>query len=549
MSKKQIASRFLWIKRWQSLGLHYVTISACFVLFLCLFYGNSLWQLWQYPQEQHWLDYFHNAYFRHILWFSFFQAFLSAIISLILGLLTARAFYYQTFKGKSLILKLFSLTMVLPALVAIFGVMGIYGNSGWLSDLVQLTGSNWKSNIYGLRGILIAHVFFNLPLASKIFLQTLHSIPPEQRQLAAQLNITGFTFFRLLEWPYLRRQLLSVFALVFMLCFTSFTIVLTMGGGPKYTTLEVAIYQAVTFDFELGKAAFLALLQFVICFLLFQISHYFNTHTDTRQHQKSCWFMPPTKLSNYFQRLLLILVIAFVTLPLLSVVISGLSLEAWEQSLKNPQLWSAFAYSLLIAPTAGALSLVMTFALLLGARQCFWNGFVGLSQQFINFGMLVLAIPTLVLAVGLFLWLRQLESHLLYLFIIVVFCNALAAMPFTIRLLATPLQDNMTYYDKLCQSLGIRGWQRLKLIEWHTLKRPVRSAFALATALSLGDFTAIALFGNQHFTSLPRLLYQQLGHYRSQEAAVTALILLIFCAIIFLIIEKNTNDSSTKRSI
>ncbi|MFX4002066.1 hypothetical protein ACJBX4_10665, partial [Streptococcus suis] len=62
-----------------------------------------------------------------------------------------------------------------------------------------------------------------------------------------------------------------------------------------------------------------------------------------------------------------------------------------------------------------------------------------------------------------------------------------------------------------------------------------------AFALSLGDFTAIALFGNQDFSSLPRLLYQQLGHYRSQEAVVTALILLLLCALIFLVIEKTDN--------
>lgn len=50
-------------------------------------------------------------------------------------------------------------------------------------------------------------------------------------------------------------------ALVFALCFTSFAIVMTLGGGPKATTIEVAIFQAIRFDFDLAKAVYLSLLQ------------------------------------------------------------------------------------------------------------------------------------------------------------------------------------------------------------------------------------------------------------------------------------------------
>ena len=52
----------------------------------------------------------------------------------------------------------------------------------------------------------------------------------------------------------LRAALPGVAGLVFMLCVTSFTIVLTLGGGPAATTLEVAIYQALRFDFDPARA-------------------------------------------------------------------------------------------------------------------------------------------------------------------------------------------------------------------------------------------------------------------------------------------------------
>ncbi|MGV8644602.1 thiamine ABC transporter permease, partial [Pseudomonas aeruginosa] len=75
------------------------------------------------------------------------------------------------------LLKLMSLTFVLPALVAIFGLIGIYGSSGWLAWLANLFVIPWQGHIYGLSGILIAHLFFNIPLAAQLFLQSLQSIP------------------------------------------------------------------------------------------------------------------------------------------------------------------------------------------------------------------------------------------------------------------------------------------------------------------------------------------------------------------------------------
>ena len=61
------------------------------------------------------------------------------------------------------------------------------------------------------------------------------------------------------------------------------------------------------------------------------------------------------------------------------------------------------------------------------------------------------------------------------------------------------MNQSMQYYEKLCLSLNITGWQRFRLIEYPLLKAPLKYALALATTLSLGDFTAIALFGSPDF--------------------------------------------------
>ena len=523
---------------------HYMG-GICVILLISLLYAFSMRAVLAQGTAFQWQQFFADRYLHHVITFSFGQALLSALLSLFFGVLLARAFYYVEFVGKAFLLKIMSLTFVLPVLVAIFGLIGIYGASGWIAQILHFFDRTWTGSIYGLSGILIAHLFFNIPLATKLFLQSLESIPYEQHQLAAQLNIRGWRFVRLVEWHALRRQMLPTFSLIFMLCFTSFTVVLTLGGGPQYTTLETAIYQAILFEFDLPKAAVFALLQFVFCLLLFTFSSLFNTASQTTLSSPYRWLDAPKSAVKFFHVFLLGVFVCFMLSPLLNILFSALTSGKWLTAWHNPQLWKALTYSLTIAPVSALLALLMAVTLLLLSRRLQWLYYVKTAQFILNAGMVILAIPILVLAMGLFLLLRDVDFSNAHLFAIVVGCNALSAMPFVLRILTEPFNNNMLYYERLCNSLGIVGWQRFHLIEWHALRAPINYAFALAFALSLGDFTAIALFGNQEFTSLPHLLYQQLGSYRHQEAAVTAGILLLLCGAIFALIEhqKEQHDS------
>ncbi len=525
---------------------HYMG-GICVILLISLLYAFSMRAVLAQGSEFQWQQLFDDSYLHHVIAFSFGQALLSALLSLFFGMLLARAFYYVEFVGRAFLLKIMSLTFVLPVLVAIFGLIGIYGASGWIAQFFHFFDRTWTGSIYGLSGILIAHLFFNIPLATKLFLQSLESIPYEQHQLAAQLNIRGWRFVRLVEWHALRRQILPTFSLIFMLCFTSFTVVLTLGGGPQYTTLETAIYQAILFEFDLPKAAVFALLQFVFCLLLFTFSSLFNTASQTTLSSPYRWLSPSKSAVKFFHVFLLGVFVCFMLSPLLNILFSALTSGKWLTAWHNPQLWKALTYSLTIAPASALLALFMAVALLLLSRRLQWLYYVRTAQFILNAGMVILAIPILVLAMGLFLLLRDVDFSNAHLFAIVVACNALSAMPFVLRILTEPFNNNMLYYERLCNSLGIVGWQRFCLIEWHALRTPINYALALAFALSLGDFTAIALFGNQEFTSLPHLLYQQLGSYRHQEAAVTAGILLLLCGAIFALIENQREQHDSLR--
>src|SRR5215475_9037518 len=102
-----------------------------------------------------------DRYLRHVVLFTTLQAALSAILSVGLALPVSRALARRTrFPGRSLLLRLFGLPMVMPAVVAIFAIVALYGEGGWLHRLARSLHLPLGSFIYGLGGILIAHVFF-----------------------------------------------------------------------------------------------------------------------------------------------------------------------------------------------------------------------------------------------------------------------------------------------------------------------------------------------------------------------------------------------------
>src|SRR5690606_32305701 len=160
-----------------------------------------------------------DPYLFRITRFTLWQALLSTLLSVAPAILIARALArHPDFPGRSIILRLFALPLALPAIVAALGILALLGRAGIFADLLGwLNGGQWQG-IYGLSGILVAHVFFNLPLATRLLLHALETVPGDQWRLAAQLGMGPATSFRLIEWPVLRAALPGVAGLIFMLC-------------------------------------------------------------------------------------------------------------------------------------------------------------------------------------------------------------------------------------------------------------------------------------------------------------------------------------------
>ena len=479
-----------------------------------------------------------DSYLWHVVRFTFLQALLSSVCSVVPALWLARALFRRRFPGRALLLRLCAMTLVLPVLVAVFGLLSVYGRQGWLAQICGWLGVPYTFSPYGLQGILLAHVFFNLPLAARLLLQSLENIPVEQRQLAAQLGMNGWQQWRFVEWPALRRQLLPAAALIFMLCFASFATVLSLGGGPQATTIELAIYQALSYDYDLSRAAMLALIQLGCCLGLVLLSQRLSQALPAGHTQAAQWRNPQdSALARLTDGAAIALALLLILPPLLAVVADGAN-RTLLGVLQQPVLWQALTTSLRIALGAGLLCVVLTMMLLWSSREWRLRQQAGRAQALELSGMVILAMPGIVLATGFFLLLSATGGVPASPWPLVILTNALMAVPYALKVLDNPMRDLAERYTPLCRALGMGGWQRLRWVELSALRLPLAQAMAFACVLSMGDFGVVALFGNEQFRTLPFYLYQQMGAYRSQDGAVTALLLLLLCFLLFTLIER-----------
>ncbi|SUG49505.1 ABC transporter integral membrane protein [Salmonella enterica subsp. arizonae] len=97
--------------------------------------------LWLNAPSGAWSTIWRDSYLWHVVRFSFWQAFLSAVLSVVPAIFLARALYRRRFPGRLALLRLCAMTLILPVLVAVFGILSVYGRQGWLASLWQMLGA------------------------------------------------------------------------------------------------------------------------------------------------------------------------------------------------------------------------------------------------------------------------------------------------------------------------------------------------------------------------------------------------------------------------
>ncbi len=483
------------------------------------------------------------GYVASVVRFTLLQSVLSTALSLILGAAIALALARRTsFPGRSLFIAALNLASVLPAIVVVFGVIEVLGRAGWLGAGLRLVGVDPGAWLYGLPGILIAHVFFNVPLAARVFLASLAAVPGERWRLATQLGMPPATIFRVLDLPVLKREAPAIAALIFLLCFTSFAIVLTLGGGPRAATLEVAIYASVRFDVDFARAGLLALLQVAICLTLVLPILWLGRRPAESAASGVTAARPDAgdRRVRLVDRIVLAVGGLLVLPPLIAVALSGIAAFA---SLFAADVGKATATSFAIAIPAALISLLLALGLAATARALRGAGRSGAAGLMSVSSGAILAVPPVAVSAGLFVVLRPLADPFALAIPLIVLVNALTALPFVLRQVEPPLILSAERYGRLAASLGISGAWRIRLVDWPLLRRPLLAALAIATALSLGDLGVAAFFGSGTILTLPLLLYQRLGNYRIAESASVALLLALLVLALFLAAQRWSGET------
>ena len=460
--------------------------------------------------------------------FTLWQALWSAALCCLLAVPLARALFRRRFAGRDLLIALMGAPFVLPVLVAVLGLLAIVGRAGPVNLGLDALGLPTVS-IFGLRGVVLANVFLNLPLATRMLLMGWQDIPAERFRLAASLSMGPGAVARHLEGPMTARVLPGAFVAICLICLTSFAVALTLGGGPKASTVELLIYQALRFDYDLGRAALLASVQFGLCAAVTLLAAWATLPTFHDAGRGYVGAQPPAPPGwrRWSDGALIGAAALFLGLPLLAVVWRGLpGLTDLPSGIAG-----AAARSVVVALGSAGLSLTAALSLSMAiAAQPPGHRLLEMA------GMLPLATSSLVLGTGMFVVTRPLAPEDLAL-PVTVLVNALMTLPFLVRLILPQARRVLADYGRLAGSLGLTGWPALRFLILPRLRRPLAYGAGLAAALSMGDLGVIALFAGENTQTLPVLVSRLMGAYRMEAAAAVALVLVAISLALFVVLD------------
>jgi thiamine transport system permease protein len=488
-----------------------------------------------------------------VLLFTFYQATLSTILTLLLGLPSAYLFARYDFRGKPLLRALTAVPFMLPTVVVAAGFSALLGPRGLIHTLFPLSVYNF---IGTLTAILIAHVFYNTTIIIRVVGNALSSLDPKLEQAARSLGADPFRVWWNVTLPLLRPSLFASSLLVFLFDFTSFGVILLLGGS-QFATLEVEIYLRVLKLPNLPLAALLSVIQ-LICTIIFSILYTrFVSRSPIQTAPRSAESntrKAKTLKEKIFVSSFIILLTSFFILPLSALpfrsifrleadrgqrgeVQYGITTDYYTELFVNRR--GSVFYVPPIRATFNSLAYAgatVIISLLLGFPAAFALARPTHLDQILDpLIMLPLGSSAVMLGLGFIIsfgtWLT---SPLL-----VPFAHTLVALPFVIRTLQPAISSIPQRLRQAAASLGASPWEVWKNIDLPILRRATLAAATFAFTISLGEFGATLLISRPEYPTIPvaieRFLSQPGGLNYGQAMAMATILMLLTLTSILLI--------------
>lgn len=482
-------------------------------------------------------EFFGSKYNTRIIYISFLQAFLSAFFSCFIAV----PFSFSLYRNKHLkivkfVISLCGYSFVIPSILIVHSVIGIYGTNGFLNNIINFYDFFNINSLFGLKAILIAHILLNAPFATRLFFQNLNSIPKNYIEIGNSLNLNFWSFIFKIEWPILKQNLLSIFSIIFILCFLSFATVMALGGGPRTSNIEVAIYQAALFELNFNKAIILSFIQILICFTLLFLGfyklkgkNYFEVQTDYFEH--------PFR-DNIFIRSFDYLVISIFSIilfsPILYILFNFIEIIFLENFFSKNYFLKAFTNSFILSLITAILVTIFGFIISLLLVNTKKNPI--LQQILFLISAMILIVSPIIISLGYFIILGELRYLSWVIYIVIITINCVFLIPFSILILFTKLKNIFLNFEDIKKVFRINEKNFIKII-YPLIKKNIFYLFSFSAAISFGDFTVISFFKNESFQTLPILLYKLIISYRFNEASFVAGFILFFSLLIYFIFD------------
>ena len=490
-----------------------------------------------------------------VLLFTFYQATLSTLLTLLLGLPSAYLFARYDFRGKSLLRALTAVPFMLPTVVVAAGFNALLGPRGLIHTLFPLSSFPFIGTLWA---ILIAHVFYNTTIIIRVVGNALSSLDPKLEAAARSLGADSFHVWWNVILPLLRTSLLASYLLVFLFDFTSFGVILLLGGS-QFSTLEVEIYLRVLKLPNLSLAALLSVIQ-LLCTLIISLVYSRIVTRSTIQtaprSAESNLRKPKTLRERLFVISFAVLLSSFFLLPLSSLPLRSLFRIESDRGQRG-EIQYGFTtdyYTELFVNRRGSVFYVPPIRATVNSLG--YAAATVLLSLLLGFpAALALAKPTrlekildplIILPLGssaVMLGLGFIISFGVWLAspLLVPFGHSLVALPFVIRTLQPAIASIPQRLRQAASSLGASPLEVWKNIDLPILRRAILTAGIFAFTISLGEFGATLLISRPEYPTIPvaieRFISQPGGlNYGQAMAMATILMLLTLTSI--LLIEK-----------
>ena len=508
---------------------------------------------------------FRTPYYLQTLWFTTWQAALSTLLTVGLALPGAYVFARYDFPGKSLLQALTTVPFVLPTIVVALAFTALLGPRGLLNlalmELLRLDQPPLNLQ-HTLAIILLAHVFYNYTLVLRIVGTYWANLDPQLEEAARMLGASRWRAFREVALPLLSPVIGAAALLVFIFCFTSFGVILVL-GGPRFATLEVEIYRQTVHYLNLPLAAALSIVQILFSFALMaaytRLQARLTLPVELRSRQTTQrrlrhwreWLVVGVNVGL----MLVLLVAPLAALVERSLTLSateGASLDFYRQLFDNPR-GSAFyvppvaavrnSVGFALATVGLSVTLGLMAATVLDNRSVAGTGLRPrpLSRLLDPLFMLPLGTSAVTLGLGYIVALDEPPLNLRTSPLLIVLAHTLVALPFVVRSVLPALRSINPHLREAAALLGASPWRVWREVDLPIVARAVLVGAVFAFTVSMGEFGATSLIARPERPTLPIAIYRFLGRpgiaNYGQALAMSTLLMLV-CTLGFVAIER-----------